>query len=87
MITHQYFKSLLLEGAADKYQAREARMAMKHSSFTGFMFNILNNFRLAGIGEDNEKQEKLIVSLSDKFYDVDLVRFRKTDSFDGWSRG
>ena len=73
--------STLLDGAEDKYQRREARLAMKDPSFTTFMFNILNNFREGGIGDDNEKQAELLVSLSDKFYEVDLVRYRKTDSF------
>ena len=53
MIKHKEFMSTLLDGAEDKYQRMEARLDMKDPSFTTFMFNILNNFREGGIGDDN----------------------------------
>jgi hypothetical protein len=82
-MTYNKLRELILEGAPCPEIKRIARKAMNHYSYTSYSFRITNAFRMKKVTDADA--EELVVSLSNLFYDADLPRYERTESFDSAS--
>ncbi|MGB1937853.1 MAG: hypothetical protein ACPH5P_00045 [Akkermansiaceae bacterium] len=78
-MTFNRFSETLLEGAPTVADAREARDAMKHYSYTSFAFGIMHMMREKGLSTTDMLE--LIELFSLHFYETDMERYRRTGTF------